>query len=300
MQQLGRIVRRYWLVLLALVVVGAIGGYFGARLIPPTYTATATQLVKGIPGTDATANYQAAQYAISRARTYPVFIDSQPVLEGVRVDFGGRIDVGDLQERLSSSNPIDTPLVQVTATARTPEEARDMANSAARHLARYITQIETVNGSSPVNVEVAVQATRPSDPTAPRPLLIAALVAFAAGCLGLAGVVVFDRVLRPYLARRRIAKAAKQEARSNRASAESAEMTTSGEESAAEEADARIDNTDPGDDDTREPDVDTESLDSEVPPAQHLNGAKVDGEATDSSLDDADDRQRAAAVRSTA
>ena len=190
-----------------MVVVGGLAGYFGARLIPPTYTATATQLVKGIPGTDASANYQAAQYAISRARTYPVFIDSQPVLEGVRTDFGGRIEVGELQERLGSSNPIDTPLVQVTATARTPEEARDLANSAARHLARYISQIETVNGSSPVNVEVAVQATRPSDPTAPRPLLIAALVAFAAGCLGLAGVVLFDRLVRPLLKRRRAAMA---------------------------------------------------------------------------------------------
>lgn len=206
MQQLGRIVRRYWLVLLAAVVLGGLSGYFGARLIPPTYTASATQLVKGIPGTDATANYQAAQYAISRSRTYPVFIDSQPVLEGVRSDFGGRIEVGELQERLSASNPIDTPLIQVTATGPTPEEARDMANSAARHLARYITQIETVNGSSPVNVEVAVQATRPYDPTAPRPLLTASLVAFAAGCLGLACVVLFDRVIRPWLSRRRALK----------------------------------------------------------------------------------------------
>lgn len=290
-----------------MVVVGAMGGYFGARLIPPTYTATATQLVKGIPGKDATANYQAAQYAISRARTYPVFIDSQPVLEGVRSDFGGRIDVGDLQERLSSNNPIDTPLVQVSATARTPEEARDMANSASRHLARYITQIETVNGSSPVSVEVAVQATRPSDPTAPRPLLIAALVAFAAGCLGLAGVVVFDRLTRPYLARRRAARAAKREAQANVGTAApdaalasaSAEPTESLEEATVADADERSPAVD-ATDDTRGPLLDAESLDSGEPADQHLNGAEANGETLDAPLDGADDRHRAAAVRATA
>lgn len=196
-QQLGFIARRYWLVLLTSVVLGLVGGYFGARLIPPTYTATATQLVKGVPGTDATANYQAAQYAISRARTYPVFIDSLPVLEAVRSDFSGQVDISTLQENLNASNPIDTPLVQITAQARTPEAASDMANSAARHLARYITQIETINGSSPVTVEVAVQATRPTEPTAPRPMLIAALAAFTLGCVSMAGVVLYDHVALP-------------------------------------------------------------------------------------------------------
>lgn len=208
MQQLGKIARRYWFVLVVAVAVGAAAGFFGARLMPPTYTATATELVKGVPGKDATANYQAAQYAISRARTYPVFIDSQTVLEGVRGDFGGRFDASALQDSLSSSNPVDTPLVQITAQAQTPEDARDMANSAARHMARYITQVETVNGASPVTVEIAVQATRPKDPTAPRPVLIAALTAFTAGCLALAGVVLFDRVVRPLLVARRRNKAA--------------------------------------------------------------------------------------------
>lgn len=233
-QELGRIVRKYWLVLLAIIAVGGVAGYFGARLIPPTYTATATQLVKGIPGTDATANYQAAQYAISRARTYPLFIGSQPVLEGVRSDFNGSVDVGDLQPRLSASNPVDTPLIQVTATAPTADEARDMANSAARHLARYITQIETVNGSSPVTVEVAVQATRPSEQSAPRPLLIATLIAFAAGCFGLASLLLLDRLILPTLARRRRRKELSSESDDNEAAAAGLENPDSVTASATE------------------------------------------------------------------
>ncbi|MFT4216800.1 MAG: hypothetical protein QM619_06385 [Micropruina sp.] len=204
MQELGTIARRHWLILAALVAVGAVGGYLGARALPPTYTAMATSLVKGIPGTDSTANYQAAQYAISRARTYPIFVDSLPVLEAVRSDLGDTATIEDLQVELAASNPIDTPLVQVTAEAGSADGARDMANSAARHLARYITQIETVNGSSPVTVEVAVQATSPRSPTTPRPALIAGLGAFSAGCLGLVGLVMFDRIGRPLVSARRL------------------------------------------------------------------------------------------------
>ena len=88
LQQVGEIARRYWLILSLGVLLGGVTGYGGAHLMTPTYSATATQLVKGVPGTDATANYQAAQYAISRARSYPVFIDSQFVLEAVRSDSG--------------------------------------------------------------------------------------------------------------------------------------------------------------------------------------------------------------------
>ena len=42
-------------------------------------------------------------------------------------------------------------------------------------MARFITQIETVSGRSPISVETAVQAGLPTEPTSPRTLLIAAL-----------------------------------------------------------------------------------------------------------------------------
>ncbi len=195
-QELGAVFRRFWIVIVVATLLGGTGGYGVASLQEKTFSATATQLVKGLPGSQAAANYQAAQYAISRAKSYPAFIDSTRVLDAVRADLGDSEDINQLAQDLSATNPVDTPLIQVTALGRTPEQARDKANSAARHLASFITQIETVSGSSPVSVETAVQAVLVPDPIAPRPKIVGALAAFLLGCLAFAAAIVISRSAR--------------------------------------------------------------------------------------------------------
>jgi capsular polysaccharide biosynthesis protein len=81
---------------------------------------------------------------------------SATVLEGVGDDLGNTQSVVELREYLSVTNPTDTPLLEISATGTTAVEARDKANSAARYLARFITQIETVGNRSPIIVETAV------------------------------------------------------------------------------------------------------------------------------------------------
>lgn len=189
--QLWRIFVRFWLFISIMALIGGAAAYLATiLLIPRTYEATATQLVKGLPGPQAAADYDSAQYAVSRAKSYPSFIYSATVLEGVRTDLDDGSTIQQLTEEISATNPVDTPLVRVTALGRTPAEARDKANSAARHLARFITQIETISGISPVSVEIAVQAIDPTSPVAPRPVLNAALAAFMSAALAMAGAIV--------------------------------------------------------------------------------------------------------------
>ena len=172
---LGRVLLRYWVLTLVCLILGAAGAFGSTRLMQPVYEATATQLVKGVPGTGAAANYEAAQFAVSRAKSYPAFLYSAAVLEAVRSDLGNKKSISDLRQSLTADNPADTPLIQVSASANTAAEARDEANSAARHLARFITQIETVSGKSPIIVETAVQASLPTEPISPQVSLITAL-----------------------------------------------------------------------------------------------------------------------------
>jgi capsular polysaccharide biosynthesis protein len=173
--QLGRVLVRYWV----LIVVGALVGgglAFGAtRLMPQVYRATAIQLVKGLPGPGAAANYEAAQYAVGRAKTYPSFVYSTPVLEGVRSDLGYAESIVQLRDDLSATNPVETPLIEVSATGPTALDAQKKANSAAKHMARFITEIETVGNRSPIMVETAVQAPLPTTAASPKTLVIVAL-----------------------------------------------------------------------------------------------------------------------------
>ena len=173
--QLARVLLRYWVLIVLGTLLGG-GLAFGVtRFMTPVYRATAIQLVKGLPGTGAAANYEAAQYAVSRAKTYPSFVHSLEVLEGVRRDTGNTASIIQLREDLSATNPVETPLLEISATASTPVEAQEKANSAARHMARFITQIETVGNKSPVTVETAVQAALPTNAASPKTLVIAGL-----------------------------------------------------------------------------------------------------------------------------
>lgn len=192
--RLFQILVRFWLMIVIVSVAAAAASFIGARALTPTYTATATQLVKAVPGVGGTANYEAAQYAVARAKSYPSFVYSIPVLEGVRSDLGNVESVDDLRHDLSATNPADTPLVQLTATGTTAAESQLKANSLARNLALFVSQIETVGGKSPVIVETAVQAAVPESPTSPQvPLFVAvgALAGFSAAFL--LAVVLSDR-----------------------------------------------------------------------------------------------------------
>jgi capsular polysaccharide biosynthesis protein len=173
--QLGRVLLRYWVLILVGTLLGGTLAFGVTRFMTPVYRATAIQLVKGLPGTGAAANYEAAQYAVSRAKTYPSFVHSLEVLEGVRRDMGNTQSIVQLREDLSATNPVETPLLEITASAPTRAEAQEKANSAARHMARFITQIETVGNRSPIAVETAVEAAPPINAASPKTLVIAAL-----------------------------------------------------------------------------------------------------------------------------
>lgn len=190
---MGLMLRRWWVLALG-ILLGAGLAVGALRVLPATYTATATQLIKGVPGSGTGAPYLAAQFAVARAKSYPAFIFSSTVLDSVRSDLGPAFTDARLRDQLSAGNPTDTPLVQVTATGSTAKEAQDLANSASRHLARFITQIETVSGNTPVIVETAVQAGLPAAPSSPQPTLILALGLTGGFALGVIGVLVWGAV----------------------------------------------------------------------------------------------------------
>ena len=190
MSDLLMLMLRLWWVISIGFAVGVGIAAVALQVVPPTYTATATQLIKGVPGTGAGADYTAAQFAEARVRSYPPFIASKTVFEGVRADLGAEFTDAILQEQLSAANPDGTPLVKVTVTGKSAKEAQDLANSAARHLADFITKIEVVGRRSPVVVEIAVEAGLPTYPTSPSKILFLAMGASVGAALGVVTVLV--------------------------------------------------------------------------------------------------------------
>lgn len=180
---LSQLLRGWWIISVS-VALGLIAAFVGLQVTPATWSATATQLVKGVPGKSDGSDYTAAQYAEARAKSYPEFIFSARVLQGVRDDMGGGFTDQRLREVLSASNRPGTPLVTIAADGTSAEEARDLADSAAEHLARFIEQVETIDGRSPVTVEIAVEAGLPAFPSSPSRGLFLAMGISGGAALG--------------------------------------------------------------------------------------------------------------------
>lgn len=157
-----------------MTLLGAAAAFGVTAATPKVYSATTTQFVRGVPGASATAEYQAAQFATSRAKSYSALIGNPDVLSGVIDQLGLKMNPAELYSRLTVDNPADTVLINVTARGTTAAEAQSISVSAADNLAKLIIRLESAGatgGKSPIDVQTAVPAPLPISPTSPRPVL---------------------------------------------------------------------------------------------------------------------------------
>ncbi len=164
-----------WMLLAACVLVGLGMGLTYAITTPDAYTSTAVLVVmSGAPDEDG--YYQAAQLAEKRAAMYPTLLASPQVVDRTRTELGLDIPTAALRSRLSATNTTETPLIEVSATAESPDLARRMADSAAGFLADYAIALEKKgSGNSEVSVQKAVPAAVPTAPSTPSPLVLGGL-----------------------------------------------------------------------------------------------------------------------------
>jgi len=164
---------------LFIVLLGALGGLVYALNAPPVYTATAHVIV--VPtnsGPDRMAVNFAQAYGrlAAKRQTLAWAVDPVPPSRGA-----------DAPKHVKASTSPDTPLIQLTGSARTAERAVQYADAAADALVRYGTSL---SGETGVRVAFMSPADRPTRPTSPDlPLSLA--VGTAAGVLlaGLAGAI---------------------------------------------------------------------------------------------------------------
>ncbi len=182
-----RMLRRHWVVMLVATLLG-VGASYGATLLMPTwYAATTTQFVRGIPDPNSGNEYQVAQFAAARAKSYSSMIGNPDVLSGVVGALRLDMTPAELYSQLSAENPVDTTLITVTARAHTPEDAQAISNAAADNLAKLVVRLEsngTSTNKSPIDVQTVVPAQLPSAPTSPRLYLNLALGAMAGASIG--------------------------------------------------------------------------------------------------------------------
>ena len=126
--------------LILCVLLGLAGGFGYASAQPWTYTATSQAMVV-VPGTDAF-----SQNSISgqKASVYAVLAGSQNVANRV----AKTLKTSSMEGTLSGSADAVPGLFTLTATASTPERARDIANAGIKAVSDEANAIATQGGSS--------------------------------------------------------------------------------------------------------------------------------------------------------
>ena len=161
------VLRNWWKAIAALTLVGVLAGVVLALVLPPKYEAT-SELYVSIPTSDsATELNQAATYLSRELKSYATVATSPYVLEPVRKATGVDKTVAELEEMLDVTNPTATSIIQIDATADSPEEAQIVANGVADQLTEGVGTLspEVANREGTVQATVLSKAQVPDETT---------------------------------------------------------------------------------------------------------------------------------------
>jgi non-specific protein-tyrosine kinase len=182
-----RVLRKRWRFLAACLLAGiACPVAFNATAVP-RYTASIQLFVSAKTGASDLANLaQGGQFTQQRVQSYADIINSPEVAEAVAARLNTGLSAKQIAREVSASAPLNTVLVNVNVTDRSPARAQAIANAVGDEFSSFVDTLETPNGSSssPVKVSVVKRASLPTVPSFPRKdlnLALGLLIGLAAG-----------------------------------------------------------------------------------------------------------------------
>jgi len=188
--------RRRWRVVVAAVLAGLLAGAAVAWLTPRTYSASSRSFVTiGGEGDSGSSIVQESQFTLQRVKSYTELVSSPEVLRPVIDDLGLGVSVNQLRSRVSAKSPLNTVLLDITATDGNARRAARISDAVSRQLATTIENLEKPrNGQSPVVVTLIQTASVPTKPASPRPVLDLGLGLLVGLALGLAIAVLREKL----------------------------------------------------------------------------------------------------------
>lgn len=176
------VVRRWWLVLLASIVVAGAGGYVIASRLPKIYEAEA-QLLVGPLNTD----FETQRAAGQLANTYAQLATSRRVIDAVLTRTGADRSAEDLEEATTAVPNDVTRLVIIRVQDSDTGRAAALANAIAEELGRLAAESARPEGQTQI-----IDPAGPTTQVAPQVLLIVLLAAFAGLLAAIAIVVLIE------------------------------------------------------------------------------------------------------------
>jgi capsular exopolysaccharide synthesis family protein len=198
LSQYFRILRTHWLALILLAALGAGAAWGWAALQPPVYSANASGIVQAGGSSDLGTALAGDNYAQSRVKSYLDLAQSRAVAASAIAELGLDDAPEALVQRVTTTNPIDTAVVKVTAEAGSAEAARDLAEAWMRGLIAAVDELETSGTGTKTTTIVSLvpidSAVLPTSPSWPNYRLVVALGLIAGLAIGIAYAVLRNQL----------------------------------------------------------------------------------------------------------
>lgn len=207
-----RIIRRMWLVIVAMTLTGLLGGGAVAVLTKPTYTAE-TQLFVAIQSSGSVQELQQGNtFSQARVQSYVKTVNSPAVLQPAIDALGLAVSADDLSRHVTAGAELNTVLINIAVTDASPVQAAATAQAVANSLIRTVDSLEKpkTGGISPVSLSVIKPAVAPLSPTAPNTklnLLVGLLIGLGLGLVGAILRTTLDNRIRGELDLRQVTEA---------------------------------------------------------------------------------------------
>lgn len=193
-------VRRRWLPLLVLTLLGLGLAAVFTVLQPRLYTSSATAVVNPTVTDNPAAALSQDSVAKSRAVQFDELAGSALVAEraAAMVDFP--VSTGEALAAVTTSVPTNTALIKVQAEWSDPAQAAQLADAWVQALQDQVGELDAADGRDPqVQIDRLLPATAPASPTSPNPplnLLVGTVLGLAAGAALALALEALDRRIR--------------------------------------------------------------------------------------------------------
>ncbi len=181
--------RRQWIVIVALTILGAVSGFAVGKLTSPTYQATSQVFVSVSSGDSVSELAQGSAFTQNVVQSYVQLAKTPAVLNPVIDRLGIDSSARHLAQRVHVESPINTVLISITVQAVEPDEAAKIANAIADQLPKTVASLmpssSDPNTKSGITLTTVSEAVPPNFPVSPNTKLYV-LIGFVLG--GLLGV----------------------------------------------------------------------------------------------------------------
>ncbi|MGP6174884.1 polysaccharide biosynthesis tyrosine autokinase [Corynebacterium sp. A21] len=166
-----RIALRHWVLILSMAIIGMGVGASVSLLMTPRYQSQTQLYVSVGPGTGDTGDLvMGASFAQQIVTSYVDVIETSGVLNPVAEELQLEMTGNDLAKYVEASSPLDSVLINITATSPAPEQAAQIANAVGESFKEFVgTQLEFREGSAAnlVNLTTTQTAFVPAAPETP-------------------------------------------------------------------------------------------------------------------------------------